>query len=163
MIDAVRAIRRTSQLRKLCQSLQETGHRLRIAQSAEGFVGSSIAEVYWTHDDPLKKSGYAEYFIQLTSGKVFHLELDRASPRTSALPGDAVPMTELSKMLRGLRITAVHEGDDADVLIMLDNGCGLHLIRTFNGEISGNNLILESPEELAQWNGHSHPYCRRIL
>lgn len=155
MIEADRALQRTSQLRKLCLSLQESGHQMRISQKAEGFLGSAVDGVYCS---PTGDPGYDAYFVRTCSGMVFRIEPDGRSPRAGSLPGDAAPMQGMDPILRGPKIVAVHEDWEQAVYIVFSTGHALCVDMLEHG----NGLCLESPEE-RDWQEHLDRYADRIL
>jgi hypothetical protein len=163
VIDVERAVRRVSQLRKLCLALQESGRRMRLAQGAQGFLGSTVNHVFLAPGD---KRHATRYFLEVGSGSVFLLDIDQPSPQSAALPADAHRVEGYSEILNGPKITAVHRGCEHEILVSFDTGCALHLETSEVGSLEfDSDLFLESSADLAdkEWKAHFDQHYRRVL
>lgn len=165
MIDADRALQRTSQLRTLCLTLQEAGRRLRLSQRAAGLVGSALEGVYWAHVDSKTPSGYARYFLCTTSGRIYEASRDMGLSAHKTLPLGSTPLADFTAILRGPKITALHQEREGwgELVLTLDSGHAICLVSTFDGEHPGNNLVLEAPAEFIAWRDElSRDYVRLL-
>lgn len=163
MIEVERAVRRVSQLRKLCLELQESGRWMRLAQGVQGLLGSTVNHVFFAPGDSRHAT---RYFLEVGSGSVFLLDIDQPSPQSAALPADARRADGYSGILNGPRITAVHKGWEGEILVSFDTGCALHLETSEVGHLEfDSDLRLKSSADFADeaWKAHFDQHYRRIL
>ncbi len=136
---------------------------MRLAQGAQGFLGSTVKHVFWASGGNRHAT---RYFLQLGSGSVFLFDLDQQSPQSAALPADVRRADGYSEILNGPKITAVHKGWEGEILVSLDTGCALHLEIAKVGHLEfDSDLRLKSSADLADevWKAHFDQHYRRIL
>jgi len=121
-------------------------------------IGASLRGVFWS---PSTGKAYARFFIAVSTGSV--LELERNAVTETKLPIEARSMeTNFSAVLNGPGISGIYGDGLGEVAVLLLSNQYLHVFGTFDGERTGNNLVLHSPPYQEDWVGLIQREWRRI-